>query len=93
LRHTYALLLIQSGESLAGVKQQLCRSSIQITVTYMATYCYGHVLRGANRSAVDRLAEATGRDLAATDEQARERDHDVTSEELEPAAGLEPATC
>ena len=51
LRHTYASDLIQSGESLAYVKEQLGHSSIQITVDL-----YGHLVPGANRSAVDRLA-------------------------------------
>jgi integrase len=34
LRHTFASLLIQNGESLAYVKEQLGHSSIQITDTY-----------------------------------------------------------
>jgi len=76
LRHTFASLLIGRGESLAYVKEQLGHSSIQITVDL-----YGHLVPGANRSAVDRLAEATGRNLAATSEEARERDRDVTRDE------------
>ena len=36
---------------------------------------------GVNRSAVDRLAEATGRNLTATDEEVRERGRDVIPEE------------
>jgi integrase len=35
------------------------------------TVGYGHLVPGANRSAVDRLAEATGRNLTATDEGGR----------------------
>ena len=50
LRHTYASLLIQQGESLAYVQQQLGHSSIQVTVDV-----YGHLIPGANRAAVDRL--------------------------------------
>jgi integrase len=50
LRHTYASLLIQNGESLAYVKDQLGHHSIQITVD-----TYGHLVCGANRQAVDRL--------------------------------------
>lgn len=50
LRHTFASLLIQNGESLAYVKEQMGHSSIQITVD-----TYGHLVPGANRQAVDRL--------------------------------------
>jgi integrase len=54
LRHTYASLLLQAGEPIGYVKQQLGHSSIQVTVDR-----YGHFVPGANRSAVDRLAEKT----------------------------------
>ncbi|MBU4233713.1 MAG: site-specific integrase [Proteobacteria bacterium] len=50
LRHTYASILIQNGESLAYVRDQLGHSSIQITVDI-----YGHLVPGANRQAVARL--------------------------------------
>jgi len=50
LRHTYASLLIQQGESLAYVKDQLGHHSIQITVD-----TYGHLVPGGNRQAVDKL--------------------------------------
>ena len=50
LRHTFASLLIQQGESLAYVKDQMGHSSIQVTVEV-----YGHLVRGGNRAAVDRL--------------------------------------
>ncbi len=52
LRHTFASLLIQQGESLAYVKDQLGHHSIQITVD-----TYGHLVPGGNRQAVDRLDE------------------------------------
>src|SRR5262249_38285966 len=52
LRHTYATLLIQNGESLAYIRDQLGHHSIQITVDI-----YGHLGRGSNRAAVDRLDE------------------------------------
>jgi len=60
LRHTFASLLIQNGESLAYVKDQLGHSSIQVTVDI-----YGHLIPGANRAAVDRLDDATGRNPTA----------------------------
>jgi integrase len=53
LRHTYASLLIQQGESLAYVRDQLGHSSIQVTVDV-----YGHLVPSANRAAVDRLDAA-----------------------------------
>jgi integrase len=50
LRHTFASLLIQQGESLAYVRDQLGHHSIKLTVDV-----YGHLVPGANRQAVDRL--------------------------------------
>lgn len=50
LRHTYASLLIQSGESLAYVRDQLGHHSIKVTVDI-----YGHLVPGVNKAAVDRL--------------------------------------
>lgn len=50
LRHTFASLLLQQGESVVYAKEQLGHASIQITVD-----TYGHLIPGANRAAVDRL--------------------------------------
>ena len=50
LRHTFASLLIQNGESVAYIKDQLGHSSIKMTVDV-----YGHLVPGANRAAVNRL--------------------------------------
>jgi integrase len=50
LRHTFASLLIQNGESLAYVKEQMGHSSIKITVD-----TYGHLMPGGNKAAVDKL--------------------------------------
>ena len=50
LRHTYASRLLQNGESVVYVKEQLGHSSIQVTVDI-----YGHLVPGANRAAVNRL--------------------------------------
>jgi len=70
LRHTYASLLIQNGESLAYIRDQLGHHSIKLTVDI-----YGHLVPGTNRQAVDRLDDATGRNLYATNSSGRgERD-------------------
>ncbi|MGE0684481.1 MAG: tyrosine-type recombinase/integrase [Candidatus Binatia bacterium] len=64
LRHTFASLLIQNGESLAYVKEQLGHHSIKITVD-----TYGHLIPRGNKAAVDRLdglENATIRDPDAT---------------------------
>jgi integrase len=50
LRHTFGSLLIQQGESLSYVRDQMGHASIQITVDV-----YGSMIPGGNRSAVDRL--------------------------------------
>ena len=50
LRHSYASLLLQDGQSLMYFKEQMGHSSIQVTVDI-----YGHLVPGANRHAVDRL--------------------------------------
>ena len=62
LRHTFASLLIQQGESLTYVKEQMGHASIQVTADI-----YGHLVPGGNRSAVDRLDSATFRNPGATD--------------------------
>jgi integrase len=53
LRHTFASLLLQQGESPVYVQRQLGHASIQLTVD-----CYGGWLPHANKAAVDRLDEA-----------------------------------
>ena len=50
LRHTYASLMLQQGESITYVKEQMRHHSIQITVDL-----YGHLIPGANRAAANRL--------------------------------------
>jgi len=50
LRHSFASLLLQNGESLAYVKDQMGHSSINVTVDI-----YGHFVPGGNRQAVDKL--------------------------------------
>src|SRR5258705_7460257 len=60
----------------ARPKDQLGHSSIKVTVDL-----YGHLVPGANRSAVDRLAAATSRNLPATDEKGRGEASGGNSEE------------
>jgi len=50
LRHTFASLLLQNGESPVYVREQMGHSSIQVTVDL-----YGHLIPGGNKQAVDRL--------------------------------------
>ncbi len=50
IRHTFASLLIQNGEPLTYVKEQMGHTSIQVTVDV-----YGHLVPSANRAAVDKL--------------------------------------
>ena len=52
LRHTYASLMLQQGESVAYVQRQLGHASIQLTVD-----TYGKWLPMGNKEAVDRLDE------------------------------------
>ena len=66
LRHTFASMLIQNGESLAYVRDQLGHSSIAITVD-----TYGHLVPGSNRAAVDRLDSIPSRTSAASGEGAK----------------------
>jgi len=55
LRHTFASLLLQQGESPAYVQRQLGHASIQLTVD-----TYGKWLPMGNKAAVDRLDEGSG---------------------------------
>jgi integrase len=50
IRHTYASMLLNQGESLHYVKEQMGHSSIQTTVDV-----YGHICSSGNRSAVNKL--------------------------------------
>ena len=52
LRHTFASVLLQQGESLMYVQEQMGHCSIQVTADV-----YGHLVPGGNRGAVDRLDE------------------------------------
>ena len=60
LRHTFASRLLQNGEYIVYVKDQMGHHSIKVTVDI-----YGHLVPGANKAAVDRL-DATGRNPGAT---------------------------
>ncbi len=65
LRHTFASPLLQAGESMMYVCDQLAHSSIKDTVDI-----YGHLVPGGNKAAVDKLDDspnsATIRNLSAT---------------------------
>jgi len=52
LRHTFASLLLQQGESPAYVQRQLGHASVQLTVD-----TYGRWLPTENKAAVDKLDE------------------------------------
>jgi integrase len=52
LRHTLATWLLQNGEPMTYVKDQLGHSSIKITVDV-----YGHLMPGSNKLALDRLED------------------------------------
>ena len=56
LRHTFASLLLQNGESPVYVKEQMGHSSIQVTVDL-----YGYLIPGGNKQAVDRLDTPVGK--------------------------------
>jgi len=61
LRHTFASLLLQQGESLLYVKEQRGHSSIQVTVDL-----YGHLIPGGNNGAVDRLDSPTVKSVSVS---------------------------
>jgi len=86
LRHTYASLLIQNGESLACVRDRLGHSSIKLTVD-----TYGHLIPGANRQAVDRLDDAA-RNPDATENEKGLRLLPYPLETFGCGGGIEPAT-
>jgi integrase len=81
LRHTYASLLLQRGESIVYVKEQLGHASIQITVD-----TYGHLIPGANRAAVDRLDDEPMQ-LDATQAQPEPFDDPATLREMQELFG------
>jgi integrase len=61
LRHTFASLLLQQGESPVYVQRQLGHASITLTVD-----TYGRWLPMGNQAAVDRLDEASGSRVVAS---------------------------
>ncbi len=60
LRHSFASLLLQQGESVAYVQRQLGHASITLTVD-----TYGKWLPMGNKAAVDRLDEGSGSKVVA----------------------------
>lgn len=63
IRHTFASLLLQQGEPLNYVKEQLGHASIQTTVDV-----YGHIVPGSNRKAVNQLDDEGDFGLRAVSE-------------------------
>ncbi len=63
IRHTFASLLLQQGEPLNYVKEQLGHASIQTTVDV-----YGHIIPGSNRNAVNQLDDEGDFGLRAVSE-------------------------
>ena len=61
LRHTFGSLLIQTGASLAYVRDQMGHSSIQVMVDI-----YGHLVPSANVSYMDKLDALTTPQQSAT---------------------------
>ena len=87
LRHTFASRLLQNGESIVYVKDQMGHHSIKVTVDI-----YGHLVPGANKAAVDRLDE-TGRNPRATRNERGATDRSVTPrKKMVELRGLEPLT-
>ena len=66
LRHTFASLLLQQGESPAYVQRQLGHASIKLTVD-----TYGKWLPMGNKAAVDRLDDSSGSKVVASHESGR----------------------
>jgi integrase len=60
LRHTFATLMLQQGESPVYVQQQLGNSSIKLTVD-----TYGKWLPMGNKQAVDKLDSGIGTKMVA----------------------------
>jgi integrase len=89
LRHTFASWLIGAGESLAYVKDQMGHHSIQITVD-----TYGHLIPGANRQAVNRLAAKVENAPPARQEEKRgQAESPNPLKRLVGHEGFEPSTC
>jgi integrase len=96
--HTFASRLIQNGESLAYVKEQMGHHSIKVTVDI-----YGKLVPGANKAAVDRLDAVEGMRIAqpsatAAQPEPRSRESAGSGRRLTPRIqmvelrGIEPLT-
>ena len=66
LRHTFASLLLQQGESLKYFQEQLGHSTIKMTCD-----TYGHLVPGGSRQAVDRLDDGNRMETFWTRERIR----------------------
>ncbi len=81
LRHTFASLLLQQGESPAYVQRQLGHASIKMTVD-----TYGRWLPMGNKAAIDRLDDAGGVASAAAPAPAPTGSHPVAKSVAKAAA-------
>jgi hypothetical protein len=88
LRHTYALLLLQQGESPEYVKRQLGHASIELTVD-----TYGKWLPRGNKAAVDRLDDDANDSKSEQTAAARRKAARNYLKKQKLPAGIEPATC
>ena len=97
LRHTFASLLIQQGESLAYVKEQMGHSSIDVTVD-----TYGHLVPGGNARQWTNLTTAPkfltnlvwkqNGNILSQKLLRKKKLRCKLLKKLEPPAGVEPAT-
>jgi len=80
LRHTFASLLLQQGESPVYVQRQLGHASIKLTVD-----TYGKWLPMGNKAAVDRLDDPSGSKVVAKLRPASEAAAEVAEKSGEPS--------
>jgi integrase len=88
LRHRFASLLLQQGESPAYVQRQLGHASIDLTVD-----TYGKWLPMGNKAAVNRLDDQSGSKTVASRGSGGGEDPGSAREQWSRGRGFEPAAC